>query len=712
MSVVPELLDLNLRALSRLAVTKEGSLACVDAKVVPLLLEVLRMEKQATKMLLASESGAEAGDTQAGQSRLGLAIKKEQQQQQQEERGAKAKSLGSSKSGSVAKGSLNEAKNSRARSSNNGFGSSNAGSVRSNESHAGKKVLAPELAAAPLRAYLQHINNGSLAGGTSPTGFPSCSGSSISDCRGSSSSSAGGTAQILHELWQQPGAADGFEGQLALWCLLNMSRFRTTQVPICRHGLYTLIGVVRGFADVTRRRVAAAVLEHVSGHKDNTTMIYKAELRMKQRCILEQAGMAKVFRQPAADSATTAAGTAGVTLAEVTTGAGVNGSGEGDSAAVQMQSAEAAPVLMSNIAPRRGIVRILDGGSSSFMLPAGAQNATAGGGGALPGLGLLGVSGAYGQPSMASLSQLPAGQASLMSLSVATAGATTAACDGVLGTAGNAAGVPKLKLGPKFREEAAEGAIDVAILGSSRAAGVRAANSGRRVSADTQQAAYFINKATPRLHKVGGEASRTSCFLPSTAEEGQAAGAAGNGSGAARLSAAVLDSLSGSPPASARLSNAVGSVSVLSVPGLQLGGSSTAAGEARNSMSGVALGPAAATMAAAAGPTSLGSKSAAGGTVADKQGIGGAGGDARANFLRWLAEFEGSWDGTFASAAGGVASSSGALPAYMNADGGVRATKAGGATLAGAWAATFAGGAPGESIIGATLLIFMYYNRS
>ena len=734
-SVVPELLDFNLRALSRLAVTKEGSMACLDAKVIPLLLEVLRLEKQATKLLLASDVDSDPNSTQVGGTASEVGTKL---QQQPKERGAKDKRSGNSMKGSVDKGTPSPSESTTAGSRNS---SSSPGATKKSRGHVEQKVLTAEQSAAPLRAYLQHIHASVIAPETMAA---AAAGSSNSSSHGSNNSSNGGgssSIDVLEELWHQPGAVDGFEGQLALWCLLNMSCFRATQVPICRHGLYTLLGVVKGSPDVTRRKVAAAVLEHVSGHRDNTTMMYKAELRMKQRCIMEQAGLARVLKEPPADAT---AATATVTVSEMIIAGGDSANGTGDLADVQNQPAEEAAPAMTNLAPRRGFVRMLDGGSSSFMVPAVAQGAAAGTGGVAPGP-LLGVPGAGSRGSMVSVaaggewsagrprsSQMPGSQRSLLSVGPVPAAGQgsslplSAAAAGEEGMSGAAAGVPRLNLGPKLREEAAEGAVDVAILGSSRAAGVRAANSGRRVSADTQQAAYFINKATPRLHKVGGEASRTSCFLPSTGEDMQLAGD-GHGGGSARLSAAVLETLSGSPLASARLSNAFGSTSALSMQGLQQLQSSPPGAVGRSSISGAALGPSAAAAAAGAasqvvgfsvpgpgaggvagsssswpvggaGSNTTGSKSAAGGAGGEKHG--GGGGDARVNFLRWLAEFEGSsWDGTFASTAGGMVSSTGAMAVNTSMDGGVRGTKAGALTFAGTLAATLAGGATGEDLL-------------
>lgn len=66
------------------------------------------------------------------------------------------------------------------------------------------------------------------------------------------------------------------------------------QVPVCRHGLYTLLQVVRYCPDRQRSAVAVSILDNLASHKDNASMIYRAELRLKHQALMRRAGLQHV----------------------------------------------------------------------------------------------------------------------------------------------------------------------------------------------------------------------------------------------------------------------------------------------------------------------------------------------------------------------------------------------------------------------------------
>ena len=79
-------------------------------------------------------------------------------------------------------------------------------------------------------------------------------------------------------------------GLMALWGLLNMSGFSAAQVAICRQGLYTLLAVVHRSRDPNRSSAAAAILNNIQFHPSNITVLYKAELRLKQAALTQLEG--------------------------------------------------------------------------------------------------------------------------------------------------------------------------------------------------------------------------------------------------------------------------------------------------------------------------------------------------------------------------------------------------------------------------------------
>lgn len=91
---------------------------------------------------------------------------------------------------------------------------------------------------------------------------------------------------------------DGTEGMLALWALLNVSTHRTGQIMICKKGLYTLIRLVQECPDPQRTSVAAAILENLTNARENTAMIYRAELRLKHATLLQTAGIKRMLNNP------------------------------------------------------------------------------------------------------------------------------------------------------------------------------------------------------------------------------------------------------------------------------------------------------------------------------------------------------------------------------------------------------------------------------
>lgn len=99
--------------------------------------------------------------------------------------------------------------------------------------------------------------------------------------------------------YQEFGTPDGTEGMLALWALLNISVHHAGQTRICKKGLYTLIRLVQECPDPQRVSVATAVLGNLTNARENTAMIYKAELRLKHAALLRQAGMQRVLTNPA-----------------------------------------------------------------------------------------------------------------------------------------------------------------------------------------------------------------------------------------------------------------------------------------------------------------------------------------------------------------------------------------------------------------------------
>eukprot|EP00878_Enallax_costatus_P021737 GHUV01023028.1.p1 GENE.GHUV01023028.1~~GHUV01023028.1.p1 ORF type:complete len:1098 (+),score=401.30 GHUV01023028.1:560-3853(+) len=91
---------------------------------------------------------------------------------------------------------------------------------------------------------------------------------------------------------------DGTEGMLALWALLNISTHRAGQIKVCKKGLYTLIRLVQECPDPQRTSVAAAILENLTNARENTAMIYRAELRLKHAALLRQAGIKRMLNNP------------------------------------------------------------------------------------------------------------------------------------------------------------------------------------------------------------------------------------------------------------------------------------------------------------------------------------------------------------------------------------------------------------------------------
>jgi len=62
------------------------------------------------------------------------------------------------------------------------------------------------------------------------------------------------------------------------------------QVPICRQGLFTLLGTVHRAKDPHRSRAAAAILNNIHFHPNNISVLYRAELRLKQAALTQLNG--------------------------------------------------------------------------------------------------------------------------------------------------------------------------------------------------------------------------------------------------------------------------------------------------------------------------------------------------------------------------------------------------------------------------------------
>ena len=62
------------------------------------------------------------------------------------------------------------------------------------------------------------------------------------------------------------------------------------KVPICRQGLYTLLGTVHRSKDPHRSSTAAAILNNIQFHPNNISVLYRAELRLKQAALTQLNG--------------------------------------------------------------------------------------------------------------------------------------------------------------------------------------------------------------------------------------------------------------------------------------------------------------------------------------------------------------------------------------------------------------------------------------
>jgi hypothetical protein len=62
------------------------------------------------------------------------------------------------------------------------------------------------------------------------------------------------------------------------------------QVPICRYGLYTLLSTVHRSIDSHRKSASAAILNNIHFHPGNVTVLYRAELRLKQAALMQLEG--------------------------------------------------------------------------------------------------------------------------------------------------------------------------------------------------------------------------------------------------------------------------------------------------------------------------------------------------------------------------------------------------------------------------------------
>lgn len=290
-------------------------------------------------------------------------------------------------------------------------------------------------------------------------------------------------------------AVDGTGGMLALWACLNISRQPSGQLQLVKHGLYSLLGVVRNSPDAARRQVAALVLSQSSLHRGTTTMIYKAELRFKKAALLQAAG---INRMTISKQQILASLHDGPSSAEGAAGAAGNSS-----------SSEGAGTLLLASGSGGG-----SGNNSNRGATAGSGDLQLSPAAAARKAGLL-VDSRQGSPR---------GRA-------AAAAAAAASSKAKRPTSATAPAVPPLnfKRAPTAAG-AAEAAVDVALLGSSRAAGARSMPaSGRRISADMQQAAYLLQKSTPRLLVSGpiDHIDKLGCFEKAEdAEDDEAAAAA------------------------------------------------------------------------------------------------------------------------------------------------------------------------------------------
>jgi hypothetical protein len=79
-------------------------------------------------------------------------------------------------------------------------------------------------------------------------------------------------------------------GLLALWGLLNLSTYAPAQTSICKHGLYSLLRAVHRSTDPMRSTTAASVLANIHFHPDNSTTLYRAELKLKHAALLQVIG--------------------------------------------------------------------------------------------------------------------------------------------------------------------------------------------------------------------------------------------------------------------------------------------------------------------------------------------------------------------------------------------------------------------------------------
>jgi len=262
------LLEAAVRGLARLSAEPEGGAeACVRAKAVQSLLQVLRIERITYRRLLHKQC---------------------QQQTQRSTATTSRSTKVSSSSGS-------------------------AGSVMG-------RLLQPDQLERPLTAFQQQTYSGS--GGQLPT---------TSTSTAKSRRSASGLHTNRHQSTAAPTVThrshptgdslisvapnplisdtvtpdgnqplkDGQEGALALWALVNITAACPAgQLAACRHGLYTLIRIAVASPDrANRGALAATVLRNMVTHAGNTSAVYRAELRLKSAALLRAAGLKRPKQQ-------------------------------------------------------------------------------------------------------------------------------------------------------------------------------------------------------------------------------------------------------------------------------------------------------------------------------------------------------------------------------------------------------------------------------
>jgi hypothetical protein len=262
------LLEAAARGLAHISgIGRAGAEACVKAKAVPLLLEVLRLERGAYTALGRQRC--------RGQCRQQPCL----QQQQQSVVGRPDHRAG------------------RRPSQGPGI------CCQAGEAAAGGIPLELEEISRPLACLQrrqQQQGSSDAAGCCSAAGsLPGASDGSATASRGNTNGSGNGgghkgTGTACSR--QGPGAGcasvrrDGSEGMLALWALANMvAACAAGRRAACRHGLYTLIRTALACPDTARAGVAAAVLARVAADSANTGAVYRAELRLKQAALLHAA---------------------------------------------------------------------------------------------------------------------------------------------------------------------------------------------------------------------------------------------------------------------------------------------------------------------------------------------------------------------------------------------------------------------------------------